>query len=126
MKYEQISGKLFDEDTLIGIGWAGHLEGKNNPAMQSVKGIGPLPVGNYTIGDPVDGTHLGPTAFPLVPDPTNNMYGRSGFYLHAIAIEHPELSSDGCIVMSRNVRAYVKKKIGATLANDSLRQLVVY
>ena len=68
MKYEQVTGRLSEDDgKVIGFGWAGHLQGKNNPDMENIKGVGPLPKGKYTVGDPEDGTHLGPLAFPLTP-----------------------------------------------------------
>jgi len=125
MKYEQASGKLFDEHGLIGVGWAGHSAGRNNPAMQDVKDVGPLPIGFYTIEDPVSGTHLGPLAFPLTPDPSNQMFGRGGFYIHGAEQLHPEMSSDGCIIQGRAVREYIDKKIGATSKDDPVRKLQV-
>ena len=36
-----------------------------------------LPQGTYTIGAPVEKTHLGPCAMPLMPAPSNKMFGRS-------------------------------------------------
>lgn len=125
MKYEQATGKLFDDNGLIGVGWAGHQDGKNNPAMQDVKDIGPLPVGNYTIGDPVNGTHLGPLAFPLTPDPSNVMFGRGAFFIHGASITNPAMSSDGCIIQGRSVREYIAQKIAGTQVGDPARGLQV-
>jgi Protein of unknown function (DUF2778) len=82
-------------------------EGINNKAYQYTKLIGPLPMGWYTFGTAVNGTHLGPLAIPLTPDPSNVMMGRSGFYLHADTIGHPRCASEGCIVMSRATRTLV-------------------
>ena len=127
MKYEQSTGRLCEDDgSLVGLGWAGHLDGKNNPAMQDVKGVGPLPKGTYTIEDPEDGTHLGPLAFPLTPNPTNVMFGRSGFFLHAAEIKNPSMSSDGCIIMNRMVREFVAQKIEGTTKDSPERLLVVF
>ena len=126
MKYEQATGRLLEDDgKVIGIGWAGHLQGRNNPAMQDVKGVGPLPKGKYMVGDPEDGTHLGPLAFPLTPDPANEMFGRNAFFIHGASAEHPALSSDGCIIQGRIAREYVKIKIGAAPKDSPLRQLEV-
>lgn len=125
MKYEQPTGKLWDGDKLVAIGWAGHLEGKNNPNMQGAKGVGPLPVGWYTIDDPLEGTHLGPVAFPLTPDQSNEMFGRSGFFIHGASATHPEMSSDGCIIVERVARDYIKTKIGAAPKDSPLRRLQV-
>lgn len=126
MKYEQVTGRLSEDDgKVIGFGWAGHLQGKNNPDMENIKGVGPLPKGKYTVGDPEDGTHLGPLAFPLTPDPANEMYGRSGFFIHGADQEHPALSSDGCIIMGRVAREYLKIKIGGAITDPASRNLIV-
>ena len=46
MKYNQLTGELTtNSGVVIGKGYAGHGEGKNNPAMESVKMVGPLPKG---------------------------------------------------------------------------------
>lgn len=124
--YEQVSGKLYDGNGLIGVGWAGHEAGKNNPNMQGVQGVGPIPKGIYTIGDPVDSTQLGPLAFPLTPATTNVMFGRSGFFLHGAAFTNPAMSSDGCIIQQHTVREYVETKIGGTPEDAPVRQLTVY
>lgn len=125
MIYHQQSGKLYDEGTLVGIGWAGHLDGKNNPDMQDIKGIGPLPQGLYTVNDPVDNTHLGPLAFPLTPHPENFMFGRNSFFIHGASSSHPALSSDGCIIQGPVTRAYIKKKIGGSPLDSPLRVVQV-
>lgn len=47
--YKQSNGQLFHnhiDGPLIDKGYAGREEGKDNPFMQSVAGIGPLPRGN--------------------------------------------------------------------------------
>lgn len=107
-KYEQATGKLFDKDnTDIATGYAGRALGKNNPAMQDVKGIGPLPCGMYTIYAPHDSTTVGKYAMRLLPDPQNEMFGRSSFYMHGDAIHDPGNASHGCIVMDRTVRELV-------------------
>jgi hypothetical protein len=55
--YKQSNGELLGQHDLNGsghyvnFGWAGQREGKNNPAMQNVHNIGPLPVGTYTISE---------------------------------------------------------------------------
>jgi hypothetical protein len=125
MKYEQITGKLFDGSKLVGVGWAGHLQGRNDPSMESIKNVGPLPRGLYTIEDPVDNTHLGPMAFPLTPDPKNEMFGRNDFYIHGASVEHPALSSDGCIIQGLVAREFVRIKIGQAPKDSPLRQLEV-
>lgn len=107
--YEQSSGRLYAPDgTHAATGYAGGNEGKNpegvnNHNMQDQKGIGPLPVGFYTFGDVVQQSQLGPYAIHLVPDSTNNMYGRGGFFCHGDTTPSGN-ASEGCIIMPRAVR----------------------
>lgn len=107
--YIQNSGQMFDPDgKLIATGYAGgnegvNPEGINNHEMQDQKSIGPLPVGFYTFGDVVQQSQLGPFAIHLVPDATNNMYGRSGFFCHGDTTPSGK-ASKGCIIMPRAVR----------------------
>ncbi len=108
--YQNGTGKLISSaQVLIETGYAGgdkglHPEGVNAPAYQYTKDIGPLPVGWYRIGTPVEGSHLGPLAIPLTPDSDNDMRGRGGFYCHGDHIGAPGTASDGCIIMSRATR----------------------
>jgi hypothetical protein len=107
--FESSTGKLYDPlGNIAGNGYAGgdcglHPEGINNPNLQDQHNIGPTPEGLYTIGTPVEGTHLGPFAMPLTPDANNNMFGRSGFYMHGDTNPSGH-ASDGCIIMPRTVR----------------------
>lgn len=105
-RYRQATGEWFGPDgSLWATGWSGHTAGYNNPAQQSVHGVGPLPVGRYTIGDPLDPPdHLGPVAMPLTPDAGNEMFGRGSFFIHGESAAHPAMSSDGCIILPRDVR----------------------
>lgn len=91
---------------LLGTGYAGHGAGVNNAAMQSVHNTGPLPQGTYRIDPPVDTATRGPYVMWLTPDPANEMFGRSGFGIHADEVANPgkRLASTGCIVMSNSAR----------------------
>lgn len=100
--------------TLIETGYAGGDKGAckygmNNPAYQYTKDIGPLPVGLYSMGDAVEGTHLGPLAIPLTPDPSNDMRGRGDFYIHGDHIGAPGTASDGCIILSHATRTLLSE-----------------
>jgi len=88
-------------------GWAGHGEGLNNVAMQDVKNVGPLPVGWYTFEEPHDSPHTGPYTMNLTPDAGNEMHDRGDFRCHGAAFEHPELSSDGCMIQPKPVRVNI-------------------
>jgi hypothetical protein len=87
-----------------GWGYSGAGEGKNAPAMQSVHNVGPIPVGLYDIGDPVNTPRHGPFVLPLTPHAENEMFGRSEFLIHGDSIEHPGTASEGCIILNRIVR----------------------
>jgi len=105
----------------MGVGYSGAPEGRNNPAMQDVPFIGPIPEGWYTIKPPTNSTHCGFEAMPLIPDPSNEMYGRDDFYMHGDSVTHPGDGSDGCIVQERPVRDQVA---GAVSIGDDRLQVV--
>lgn len=92
------SGKVF----AMGL-WSGHGPAKNDPACVDQKGVGPLPPGMYEYGFARDGGHLGPLVLPL-HQVTGKTYGRGGFYIHGASGVHPDMSSDGCIIASRQTR----------------------
>ena len=104
--YSQTTGRLTQNGALIGVGYAGHPPYVNDPTAQSQHNIGPLPEGLYIIGEAVT-NDLGPLAMPLEPDLANEMYGRSGFFIHGDNPEHPGWSSNGCIVISHDVRQQI-------------------
>ncbi len=111
--FDSTTGWLTGPDgTQVERGYAGgnlgdNPEGINNKVYQYTRFIGPLPVGLYTFGTAVEGTHLGPLAIPLTPDADNDMRGRSDFYCHADTIGHPRCASEGCIVMSHTTRTLI-------------------
>ncbi len=117
--FEQSNGNLWHDGALLGTGYAGAPAGKNNPAMQGVRGVGPLPVGDYTIGKPTNVTHCGVEAFPLIPNAVTRAFitslGRDpdAFFLHGDDIAHPGCGSEGCIVQARPVRDQVNKDVEA-------------
>jgi hypothetical protein len=47
--YKQTTGQLMLDNQVIGTGYSGKGVGKNNPAMQNQKNIGPIPAGDYII-----------------------------------------------------------------------------
>ena len=96
-------------DNFVETGYAGgdkglRPEARNNPAYQYTPNVGPLPVGTYMMGEAVQGSHLGPDAIPLTPDPENDMRGRGDFFIHGDHIGAPGCASNGCIIMSRATR----------------------
>jgi hypothetical protein len=83
-------------------GHCGNGEGLNNPDMQGVHNVGPLPRGRYKIGKWQAHPVLGVLSAALIPQPDSGGFawleGRGGFYIHG-----PELS-EGCIVQLHNTR----------------------
>jgi len=73
------------------------IKGYNNPAMVSVKFIGPLPPGTYKVDKPW-GFHspLGPNSVPLTQT-SGESYGRGSFFVHGPGPDYNN-SSEGCIV----------------------------
>ncbi len=103
--YIQANGHMLEPNgILLAIGYAGRGEGKNNPSLQAAHDLGPLPTGTYLISPPADDAQVGEYAMRLIPSPTNQMYLRSGFFIHGDNPAHPGQSSDGCIVLPREAR----------------------
>ena len=93
----------------MGDGYSGFAEGKNNPAMQDVHNVGPIPQGTYEIGEPFDTETHGPYVLRLMPTGPTNTFGRAGFLIHGDSVKAPGTASEGCIVLPRVVRDAVAK-----------------
>lgn len=102
--YEQSSGDLLFDGRLIATGYSGHGAGVNDPALQGVKDVGPLPQGKYTIGPAVQDPQTGPVSMHLIPDAANEMYGRGSFLIHGDNEACDHTASEGCIILPREVR----------------------
>lgn len=114
--YVQRTGELIDAAGEVFRGnYAGLDSGKNNPAMQREKNIGPLPVGRYTISAPFNHPKLGPYCLRLLPFSANEMYGRSDFLFHGDNPMKLGKASNGCIIAQRAVREKVGKSGDKTL-----------
>jgi hypothetical protein len=103
--YVQLTGAfLSPSGLLIAYGYAGAGIGRNNPRMQTVKNVGPLPCGFYTMNPPVDTKDHGPYVIWLTPDDSNLMFNRGDFGIHGDSIPHPGSASEGCIIQPRFAR----------------------
>lgn len=103
--YEQATGRVVKEGVgILATGYSGSTTGKNDPSQESVKNVGPIPRGRYTIGAPRDTKTHGPYVLPLTPDLGNELWGREGFLIHGDNLEFPGTASEGCIVLPRFAR----------------------
>jgi hypothetical protein len=122
--YRQQSGELRHGGQLVGICYSGRGEGLNNPTMENVPDVGPIPKGSYTIGPffydpPISGdAGKGPFVTYLRPDRQNEMFGRDGFMIHGDNDELNHTASDGCIVASRTIREAIRD------SNDSQLEVI--
>jgi hypothetical protein len=106
--YQQSTGQLSHDGELIATGYAGIGDGLNNPTAQNQSFVGPLPAGTYTIGEAMaDGGHMGPFVLPLTPWSVNQMFGRSGFFIHGDTPARDNSASNGCIVLDRQWRQMI-------------------
>jgi hypothetical protein len=105
--YSQSTGRLYLNGVTIAIGYAGRGADKDIPADQTVVDEGPLPQGIYAIQPAITDPHLGPLAMTLTPNPGNQMFGRSGFYIHGDSFAHPGQASCGCIVLGNSARSQI-------------------
>ena len=111
LSYSQSTGVLTMPNGQKYTGHAGKGVGLNNPDMQHIRYIGPLPQGFYTLGVWQDGkkygpgdAKLGPFVCRLTPSESNKMFGRDGFFFHGGDGSEPPTDSEGCIVLFRAAR----------------------
>jgi hypothetical protein len=115
--YEQGTGRLFDLDgKFLADGYSGGgtdpenaaaVAGKNNPDMQAVHFVGPIPEGIWTIGEPVNSATHGRYAMMLTPAAETETFGRDHFLMHGDSIPNPGFASDGCIIQPYDARVKV-------------------
>ena len=106
--YAQKTGELQQDSQKVATGYSGAGEGKNNPEMQSVPNVGPIPQGAWTIaGPPANTMEHGPYVLRLTPAENTDTFGRSGFLIHGDSKINPGCASHGCIILSRPVREQV-------------------
>ncbi|MDF4005131.1 RHS repeat-associated core domain-containing protein [Luteibacter sp. PPL552] len=126
--YHQRTGQLEHVDEngnvrRVGNGYSGQGNGVNNPDMQNVPDSGPLPRGQYTIGQQRDNRtgagHQLPGSMRLNPSTGNDMQGRAGFLIHGPHANDQMDSSNGCPIFSRDVRNQIGQ--GVSSGDNQLR-----
>lgn len=105
--YIQKTGELRYNVEKVGVGYSGHGPGKNNPSFEQTPNVGPLPQGVYKIGKAFKHPSKGPIVMRLFPDHDNEMYDRGGFLIHGDSIKEPGTASNGCIILSQNLREMI-------------------
>lgn len=108
LTFQQSTGLITDEaGEVVAHAWAGHGDGLNNPAMQEIHEVGPLPQGVYEVR-PWEDNHppLGPMVAHLVQI-EGETFGRDAFYIHGPSSTHYMQESKGCIVVPHVMRQKV-------------------
>lgn len=100
-RYHQGTGRLERGGVTVATGYSGAGNGRNNPGMESMQSIGPIPRGNYRIETPRDSAQTGPHVMPLTPV-GHNALGRTSFQIHGDNATND--ASTGCIILPRSVR----------------------
>ena len=104
-EYQQATGTFTaPSGEVAGTGYSGQPPHVNIDLDQSLRNLGPIPEGLWQAVELVPESKLGPFAIRLEPYPETQTFGRSGFYMHGDSISHEGFASDGCIILSRNVR----------------------
>jgi Protein of unknown function (DUF2778) len=116
--FNQSNGTLSKDGVVIGEGYSGFGTGKDNPAMQNVHDVGPIPEGSYEIGPPQDTETHGPHVMALTPEEGTDTFGRGGFLIHGDSIANPGAASHGCIILPHDLRLEIS-------ASDDTRLQVV-
>jgi hypothetical protein len=107
--WDQGAGTLSRDGALVSRGYSGKGAGKNNPALQGMAGIGPLPRGRWKLVNIYDSANVGPRTITLhaadaTPDDTHDATGRGAFRIHGDSIRAPGTASKGCIILPRAIR----------------------
>jgi hypothetical protein len=97
--------------------WSGKGKWKNDPKGCDKIGEGPLPVGLYKLGKLVNHPRLGRDVIQLIPFATNEMHGRSDFWIHGASLNPLRYGQEsmGCIIATK-----INRRCIAELGQDVL------
>jgi RHS repeat-associated protein len=123
--YSQSTGNLVCFDVFTGaryvdvFRYSGYGHGKNDPDMQGIEWVGPLPRGEYSIGQTLDRKKTGPMTIILMferettdPFPSNRSKGQMRIHGDKKG-KPPGNASEGCIVVNRDVRKTITDDCGS-------------
>lgn len=113
-KWDQSAGELWWDGVHVSRGYSGKARGKNNPALQGLQGVGPIPRGKWKIVEVYDSKRVGPYALKLFAvdgtlDDTHAGTGRGAFRIHGDSVRAPGDASNGCIILPRFIREKIWK-----------------
>jgi hypothetical protein len=111
--YSQSTGQLRHDGTLKGGGYSGRNvpdgpQGRNNPDLESLPDVGPIPRGGYMIGDPIVVARHAPPVFALTPK-GHDAHGRTSFLIHGNNVQND--ASHGCIILDYPVRTAINESL---------------
>lgn len=110
--YHQRTGEVVAPDGVMeGHCYSGHGAGLNNPLLQDVVRVGPIPRGWYSIGPAHVSDHTGPITMNLDPLPGTETFGRSLLRWHGDNKWLNHSASEGCIVGGRAIRLEVAQSV---------------
>ena len=113
--YNSANGVLSHNGAVIGVGWSGHDDGRNDPLMEAHPDLGPIPRGTWEVGPAVDREDKGPVVMALTPAEGTQTFGRGGFLVHGASATNPNESSHGCIILPRPIRVQLASSEDRTL-----------
>lgn len=113
-EYSQRTGQINWNGRLLAAGYSGMGIGRNNPQMERVRDVGPIPRGRYRIGPSHAHPGKGPVTMSLSPV-GHAAYGRTAFLIHGDSSQHPGAASHGCIVLPQDARRRIAASGDMTL-----------
>jgi len=106
--YQSANGNLSHDGTFVVAGYSGIGDGLNNPDMENVHNVGPIPRGLWTMSSFFDDPGgKGPIVCTLDPTADTNAFGRSGFMIHGDNASMNHTASNGCIILPHDVRQQI-------------------
>lgn len=100
--YDRPNGNLLRDTLRIGKCYSGSGAGLDNPKMEAVHNIGPIPAGDYRLErcspEEIATMHKGPDVYRLVALDPEKLLGRSGFMFHWDNKNQDFSGSEGCIL----------------------------
>lgn len=96
--YEQSTGKLRWNQKLAARGYSGFGAGLNNPKLEHMRDVGPIPKGKWKISRPYNSKTKGPHVMALTPV-GHDALGRTEFMIHGDNAKKNKSASNGCIIL---------------------------